>query len=100
MTTLALGVSSSARYGEPECPANPRCADLFKDPKYWGPDDAYGIGYPEQARLYIGTIRVAGAPHTMFVALDAEDHSKLVRLTAAAKSIIASLRLPSGVTGG
>ena len=99
MTTLALGVSNSAKYGEPECPANPRCADIVKDPKYWGPDDSYGIGYPEEARFYIGTIRVDGAPHTLFVALDAENHSQLVRLTAAAKSIIASLRLPAGVSG-
>ena len=99
MTTLALGVSASAKYGEPDCPPNPRCADLFKDPKYWGESDFYGIGYPEQVRLYVGTIRVDGAPHTLFVALDAEDHSQLVRLTAAAKSIIASLRLPAGVSG-
>ena len=100
MTTLALRPSASARYGEPECPSNPRCADVVKDPKYWGPDDSYGIGYPEEVRLYVGTIRVRGAPHTFFVALDAEDHGKLVRLTAAARSIIASLRLPAGVRGG
>ena len=73
---------------------------MVKDPKYWGPDDSYGIGYPEEVRLYVGTIRVRGAPHTFFVALDAEDHGKLVRLTAAARSVIASLRLPAGVRGG
>jgi len=99
MTTLALGISKTARYGEPDCPANPRCADIVKDAKYWGPDDFYGIGYPEEARFYIGAIRVGGAQRTLFVALDAEDHGRLVRLTAAAKSIIASLRLPAGVTG-
>jgi hypothetical protein len=99
MTTLALGVSASARYGEPDCPSNPRCADLLKDPKYWGPSDSYGIGYPEQVRMYMGTIRVGGAPHVLFAALDAENHAQLLRLTAEARTILASLRLPAGVRG-
>jgi hypothetical protein len=47
----------------------------------------------------VGTIRVGNALHTLFVVLDAEDHARLARLTAAARPILASLRLPAGVTG-
>jgi hypothetical protein len=39
----------------------------------------YGIGYPEQTRVYVGTIRVGNALHTLFVVLDAEDHARLAR---------------------
>jgi hypothetical protein len=77
MTTLTLGISTSANYGDPECLANPRCADLFKDPKYWGSSDFYGIGGSEQVRLSLGTIRVSGKSHTLFVGLDAEGHTQL-----------------------
>jgi hypothetical protein len=100
MTTLALGVSTSANFGDPECPSNPRCAALFKDPKYWGESDFYAIGAPEEVRLYLGTVRFGGASHTLFVALDAKNHARLSRLTATARGIIASLRLPTRATGG
>jgi hypothetical protein len=86
MTTLTLGISTSANYGDPECLANPRCADLFKDPKYWGSSDFYGIGGSEQVRLYLGTIRVGGKSHTLFVGLMQRD----------TLSSCASLRRPSG----
>jgi hypothetical protein len=99
MTTLAVGISTSAHYGDPECPANPRCADLFTDPRYWG-SNFYGIGGSEQVRLYLGTIRVGGVSHTLLVGLDAEGHSQLLRLTATGEGMIRSLRVPASVTGG
>jgi hypothetical protein len=99
MTTLALGVSISANFGDPGCPSNPRCAGFFKDPKYWGENDFYAIGAPEEVRLYLGTVRFGGASHTLFVALDAENHHKLLRLYASARPILASLRLPVGARG-
>lgn len=94
MTTFALGVSKSANFGNPECPDNPRCAALFKDPKYWGDDDFYAIGGTEQVRIYLGTIRLGSKPHSMFVVLDAEGPSHLAGLTAIATPIIQSMRLP------
>jgi hypothetical protein len=100
MTTLALGVSTSANFGDPGCPSNPRCAALFKDPKHWGASDFYAIGAPEEVRLYLGTVRFGGASHTLFVALDAENHARLSRLTATARGIIASLRLPTRAPAG
>jgi len=100
MTTLALGVSASANFGDPGCPSNPRCAALFKDPKYWGASDFYAIGDPEEVRLYVGTVRFGGTSHTLFVALDAANHARLSRLTSTARGIIASIRLPANVTGG
>src|SRR5262245_7900315 len=57
--TLSLNVSKTADYGDPGCPPNPRCADLFTRPDLWGPN-VYGIGGDEEIRLYIGTIRISG----------------------------------------
>ncbi len=51
MTTLALGVSTSANFGDAGCPSNPRCAAFFKNPKNWGASDFYAIGAPEEVRL-------------------------------------------------
>ncbi len=98
MTSLVVGVSGSANYGDPGCPSNPRCADLFTN-RHWRPG-GYGIGGDEEVRLYLGTIKTNGNPHTFFVALDAADHADLLRLENAAKPIIGSVRLPSGVAGG
>ena len=97
-TSLVVGVSRSAKYGDPGCPANPRCADLFTASS-WG-SDFFGIGGSEEVRLYLGTIHESGSPHTFFVALDAVDHADLLRLEEAAKPIIGSVRLPSGAVGG
>jgi len=99
MTSLVVGVSRSANYGDPGCPANPRCADLFTN-SYWGSSNFYGIGGDEEVRLYLATIQIAGRPHTFFVALDAGDHAGLARLAQAAGPVIQSMRLPSGATGG
>lgn len=100
-TTIAVGVSGTANYGDAGCPANPRCADLFRNPLTWLPGDSFGIGGAEQARLYLAKIKSNGwIPHTLEICLDAPDHSKLVSLTAIAKRVIATIRLPAGITPG
>ena len=98
MTVLDLAVSDSANYGDPECPANPRCADLFTRPDAWGPS-AYGIGDGE-IRLYIGRLPRGTGPgplsgHTFIIDLDASGHDDLRRLVDEASPIIDSLRLPT-----
>ena len=97
MTSLVVGVSRSANYGDPACPSNPRCADLFTNRKW---SDFYGIGGDEEVRLYLGTIQINGNPHTLMVALDAGDQYGLLHLENVAKPIIGSVRLPSGAVGG
>lgn len=97
MTTLVLGVSRSANYGDPDCPANPRCADLFTN-RQWS--DSYGIGGDAEVRLYLGTLQINGSPHTFLVVLSADNHADLLRLENAAKPVIGSVRLPPGADGG
>lgn len=100
-TTFALGVSTAADYGDRMCPANPRCADLVRNPATWQSGDTFSIGGTEQVRLFLAPITSNGSiHHTLTIALDAANHSQLVQLTKAAESIVASIRLPSGITGG
>jgi hypothetical protein len=98
-TTLTMGVSASANYDDPGCPSNPRCADLFKS-TLWGPDDAYGIGYPEEVQVSVAAFMRSDQEHTLFVALDATSDSDMAVLRAATHSVIASFRLPKTVTPG
>jgi hypothetical protein len=100
-TTLTIGVSKSAHYGDPHCPANPRCADLFTS-GYWG-QNSYGIGGTEEVQLSLAKIKQNGAQHTLFVALDAGTGSNgrtLITLRKIVRSIVASFRLPKSVTAG
>jgi hypothetical protein len=99
MTSLVVGVSRSANYGDPGCPANPRCADLFTN-SYFGSSDFYGIGGDEEARLYLGTIQIGGSAHTFVIALDAVNHADMLRLEEAANPIVNSARLPTGAGNG
>jgi len=99
-TTLTIGVSRSAHYGDPHCPANPRCADLFTS-GLWS--DSYGIGGAEQAQLSLAKIKQNGSQHTMFITLDAgtgSNHRGLITLRKLVRSIVASFRLPKSVTTG
>jgi hypothetical protein len=99
MTSLVVGVSRSANYGDPGCPANPRCADLFTN-SYWGSSNFYGIGGDEEVRLYLGTIQISGRPHTFLVALDVVNHADLLRLEKAANPIVNNVRVPTGTGNG
>jgi hypothetical protein len=98
MTSVVVGVSRSAKYGDQGCPANPRCADLFTNSYFDG--DFYGISGDEEVLIYLGTIKISGSPHTFLVFLDAVNHADLKRLENAAEPIVASVRLPSGVVAG
>jgi hypothetical protein len=98
LTSLVVGVSRSANYGDPGCPSNPRCADMFTS-RHWDHPGGYSIGGDEEVRLYIGTIKVSGSPHTFLIALDAADRADLLRLENAANPIIGSVSLPSGAAG-
>lgn len=83
---LTVGVSPRARYGDPGCPANPRCADLFA---LGG--DFYGIGGHEQIRLYLA--EDAAYPEAAFiVALEAPNHRALAQLTEVATQVIGSMQ--------
>jgi len=94
-TALVVGVSRSANYGDPGCPANPRCADMFTS-SHWRFNDTYGLGGDGEVRLYLGTIQIRGNTHTFVVALDASDHADLLRLEKAGQPILDSVRLPPG----
>jgi hypothetical protein len=97
-TRIVLDVSPHARYGDPRCPANPRCADLFRRK---GDVEAYSIGGPEQIRIDLAAIKIDGHPHTLFIVLDAPNgHAELERLAAAAQPILRSVRLHPNVTAG
>jgi hypothetical protein len=100
-TTIAIGVSTHANYGDPGCPANPRCADLFRNPLTWQPGDWFGIGGTEQVRLYLAPIKSNSTiPHTLEIALDAPTHTRLQHLTSQVRHIIPTIRLPEGSTAG
>lgn len=96
-TRVVLGISPTARYGDPSCPANPRCADLFRRRDN---SEYYSIGGPEEIRLDIAAINIAGRPHTLFIVLDAGDHANLQQLAVLAQPVIDSVRLHAGVTAG
>ena len=93
-TTYVIHVRPDAKYTDAACPAYPRCADLFTDPKHWG-GGAFGIGAPEVVRLYLATIGSGANAHLFGIVLDANDDAALDRLTDVAAPIIDSIRLPA-----
>jgi len=97
-TTLTMGVSAAANYGDPGCASNPRCADFFKSP-LWG-QDFYSIGYPEEAQFSLAAIKRGTKGHTLFVGLEATNDSDMAALRAATHSVVASFWLPKTVTSG
>lgn len=99
-TTLTIGVSSSANYIDTNCPSYPRCADLFRSYAWRDPASRWGLGYPEEAQLFLASIKRGKQRHTVFVALDAANHSDLTALRKAMHSVISSFRLPKAVTPG
>lgn len=98
-TTIAFDVSRGANYGDPGCPSNPRCADVFTNPKTWTPGNWVGIGGREALRLYFAAITRKGREHTFIVALDAPKQ-QLQRFTLIARPIITALRFPAGTAKG
>jgi hypothetical protein len=98
-TTLTMGVSASANFGDPECPSNPRCAAFFTKPGWWG-SGFYAIGYPGEVQISLAAIQRGGKEHTLFVALDAMNDSDMAVLRTATHSIIASFSIPKAVNPG
>jgi len=92
--TYVIGISPSAAYTGRDCPSYPKCANILKNPDS-GSKDFYAIGAPEVVRLYLATVGTATDPHMLVIGLDATDAVELVRLTAVAAPIIASIRLPA-----
>ena len=95
MRTLTLAVSRTARYGDPGCPANPRCADIFTKPGLWG-ENFYGIGGDSEDTLSFGTINTKNGTHTLIVNLDALNHVDAAKLATTARPILDSIQLPTG----
>lgn len=95
MRSLTLVVSRSARYGDPGCPGNPRCADLFTKPGLWR-GEFFGIGGDSEDTLSFATISTKNGSHTLIVSLDALNHADAAKLAAAARPILESVHLPTG----
>ena len=100
-TSVVVQASSTAQYGDPSCPSNPRCADLFTNRALWGKNDYFGVAGNEEVHLYLAAIHILGQPQTVFVALDAPDgDADRAALETAAASIIASIHLPASAVAG
>jgi len=90
---FSVQVSSAATYGDPECPANPRCADFVTDPAHWGPN-FMSIGGDESVRLYVATVPYPDGDHLFAVAWDAPSPAKLRAFVQATQPIVDSIRVP------
>lgn len=99
-TGVTVGVAQSVQYGDPACPANPRCADLFTRPFVWAKSEYLGLAGDEVMRLYVAPVTVDGAPHELLVVLDATSSADLGSLIATAQPVLDSLHLPAGVIAG
>ena len=90
---FSVRVSSAANYGDPECPANPRCADFVTDPAHWGPN-FMSIGGDESVRLYVATVPYPDGDHLFAVAWDAPTPAKLRAFVQVTQPIVDSIRVP------
>jgi hypothetical protein len=91
---FAVEVSSSAAYGDPGCPPNPRCADFFTDPAHWGPN-FLSIGGHEAVRLYVASIPYDGTDHLLAVAWIVPSAAEIPAFVARTQPILDSIRLPA-----
>lgn len=93
-TSISLGVSPTANYGDAGCPSNPHCVDLVTDPAHWGAN-FFGFGAPETVRIFISTIHAPDGDHTFLVVLDAPSPTELQRFANQAQPILDSITLPA-----
>jgi hypothetical protein len=96
--SLDLQASATANSPDPDCPAAPRCVNVFTT-AVWLPTDppvggGISIAGDETMRLNIGAIRVDGAHHTFIVGLDAITPADLAAFQAIAAPIENSIRVP------
>lgn len=92
-TVLALGVSKSAAFGDSQCPANPRCADIYTDPAHWGPN-VFSIGGDEAARMYLASIPYAGMDHLLAVNWIVPSAADLPAFVVETQPIADSIKVP------
>ena len=92
-TQFTFQVSDTADFADPDCPFNPKCADILTHPLYW--EGAWGIGGEATARIFVTTIGYPEGDHTFFIVLDAPDPDRLADLADAAEQVIQSLELPA-----
>lgn len=100
--SLDLQASVTAKSPDPDCPAAPRCVNVFTT-AVWLPTDpptggGISIAGDETLRLNIGAIRVDGARHTFIVGLDAITPADLAAFQVIAAPIEDSLRVPHPCT--
>jgi hypothetical protein len=90
---LTLTPSKTVNFADDECPDNPHCVAILRDPGHWGPE-FYAIGGAGTSRLFVTTLPYPGEKHTFWVTLDAVNPADLSKFAAEAKPIIDSLGLP------
>ncbi len=93
-TVLAVGVSQTADFGHPECPPNPRCADIVGDPAHWTPPGAYGIGGDESLRLFMTTLHYPDGDHLFAVGWQGITPADLRTFADLTQPILDSIRVP------
>jgi hypothetical protein len=96
--SLDLRASATAHSPDPDCPAAPRCVNVFTT-AVWLPTDpptggGIGIAGDETLRLNVGGVRIDGARHTLIVGLDAITPADLAAFQVIAAPIEHSLRVP------
>ena len=92
-TTITMTTSSTANFGDRDCPDNPRCSAFVRDPVHWG-SEFFAIGGDEVVRMFLTSFAAAGASHTLIIALDAPNATELERFAGDAQPIIDSVVLP------
>jgi hypothetical protein len=93
-TVLTMGVSTTADFGDPDCPVNPHCASFITDPHHWG-GGFFAIGAPEVVRMFLATASYPDGDHNFVVALDVPSIADLDPFATKTKSILDSIRLPN-----
>jgi len=93
-TVLAVGVSETADFGEPDCPSNPRCADFFTDPAHWG-SGVFGIGGGDGTlRLFMTTLHYPDGDHLFAVGWQGDTAADMRAFAVPTQPILDSIRVP------
>jgi hypothetical protein len=92
-TMFTLQVSETAAFGDPGCPWNPRCGDIFTDPAHWGPN-VFSIGGEEAARMFVASIPYPGVDHLLAISWITPSAADLPAFIDETQSIVDSIKLP------
>jgi len=93
VSPLAVGVSETADFGDADCPANPRCADILTDPAHWG-TNMYGIGGDESLRLFMTTLPYPAGDHLFAVGWQGDTAADMRAFGVLTQPILDSIRVP------